>query len=525
MLPRRLLLVLLFFVGSLPVLVSAADIPPGPTVEEWNTLRDAFVGAGEGRCEDVLVVVPAAVESDTFIGFPKVVRRKALEHLVDCLYWSERDSELSPYLRRLAELGGPDAPELLREVIYYSVRYDDLPEAVRAVKELAEYGLDSTFDYDADMYAYIHNQLRYSANSQELRYEFLRTLFEYKYVPRNPFFTADTMLLDYAAMAIDRGDNHDTAAILSRITEPGIILQARIDKRFDAIRQSGEFETFLDLENAADRYILKMEALVHEWPEYANGYAYYSRALLGAWRIQDALDVIEPIGLKVRAPGAEDEFVDLEFNKSMVLSAYSHALYVKEYPEQSMDMFQEAVDSPESDDINIIHSLNFAAGLLYSGEFERVFEHISEFDYSSANRIGRMWARTLIVCANAMSGTHGDYSAAMAYLVANEIDNPGALIEALLCTNDIEAAATHLSRRIQDPDQRILALVYLQDYRGPTDIPAEPHEHETLDGLSPGHILRHRFDRLREREDLLAVVNKYGRIEEVPLHKVIWFRF
>jgi tetratricopeptide (TPR) repeat protein len=422
-------------------------------------------------------------------------------------------------------MGGPDAPEFLRQLIWYSTRVGDFTVAVNAVKDLAEYGVEELTQYNVEEYVRLQAMLRGSADSRDLRYEFLRTLYENNLVSRNQFYSVDELMIEYAAMSIDRGDNQDIKKIILSLTEPSAILRVRIDRRFDAARQDSVIEEHIDLEKAAERYIDKLAALVEKWPDYALGHVQYSRALIGSWRFEDALNAIEPIALKIRAPNASELFIDAESSKNWVLEQYSLALSFEQFPEQSEDMFKEAVDAPEIGHSNVSQRINMAGSLVYGGHLDRAMEFLDDLDDSGVSSFGRMWVQSIAVCTSAMRQDVRDYSANMTYLMANERDNPSALIEALLCTNDIATAAQHLIKRIRDPDQRILALLYLQKTKRDGHAERQLHEHAAMDGLSPGHILRHRFDQLRERGDLLTAVNLVGRIEEVPLQSSFWMRF
>jgi tetratricopeptide (TPR) repeat protein len=319
--------------------------------------------------------------------------------------------------------------------------------------------------------------------------------------------------------------SQDIGKIVLSFTEPGIILQVRIDKRFDAVRQDDGLEKFLDLESAADRYIAELERLVEEWPKYANGYVLYSRALLGSWRYEDVLGVIEPIALKIREPNANELFTDARDNTNWVLEAYATALYFERYPEKSEDMFEEAVEVPEVGDINVNQRLNLAGSLVFGGHFDQAMELLGKLGNTNTNPFGRMWVNSITVCANAMRENPQDYSPSLTYLIAHEIDNPSALTQALLCTNELASAAQHLIRRLENPDQRMVALLYLQHRKGNRIAERKTHKHVTMAGLTPGHILKHRLDQLRERRILVDAIDQVGRIEEVPLHSSVWLRY
>ena len=233
---------LLVLAGLAPALSAASDVGPAPSTAEWKAMSDAFLAAGEDRCDEAMAVIPAAVARDTYSGYPEFVRRKSLEHIITCLRKTENHAGFESYLQMLADMGGPNTPDVLRELIWNSTISEKSEVAVNAVKSLAEYGRGELQKYKTRNFVVLQNLLRGNEDNSDLRYEFLQTLYENDYTPGNQFFTSDALMIDYAAMSIDRGNTQDIKKIVLSFTEPGIILQVRVDKRFDAIRQENELE-------------------------------------------------------------------------------------------------------------------------------------------------------------------------------------------------------------------------------------------------------------------------------------------
>jgi hypothetical protein len=69
------------------------------------------------------------------------------------------------------------------------------------------------------------------------------------------------------------------------------------------------------------------------------------------------------------------------------------------------------------------------------------------------------------------------------------------------------------------------ALLYMQYTGTEWEKNRLQHEHADTEDLTPGHILWHRFDELRNRGDVLQAVNRVGRLLTVPLHQTAWHQY
>jgi len=502
---------------------------PIPTVADYEQIRDGYIAAREKRCDDVIALLPPAAESDVFWGFPEFVRKGTLARIATCASRLAMYDVAITYLYQLIDLFDDDTPYRLRWLMWAANQNDKPDIAVDALQRLNKISSDEIHSLKLAPLKKIYTDIHRLNRGDELRYAFLRVLYESRYSPPNLFENSDEFMLSYARMAADRGDTNGLKDIVLGLTEPGYIMQVRIDRRFDVIRQDGSLESFLDLEAATERDIVRIGRLVDEHPNMLRGYVEYSEAYQAAGRHKEALAVIEPIALRVRAPGGRDEFIDADTAESWALERYAFALSRLRYSEQSEAIHAESAAIPENEHENVSQRLNYASDLLDSGEFAEVLVITAEMEHAATSAYGRMWVHALSVCAITMGEYERDYSDHITYLIDHELDNSRALIQTYLCMNDLSAAANALIRRLQSREQRISALTSLQyskkKKRSHADAESDLQSHVVSDEIDPGHELHRRFDLLRDRRDVRAAANAVGRIEEVWLDTSAWIRF
>lgn len=128
-----------------------------------------------------------------------------------------------------------------------------------------------------------------------------------------------------------------------------------------------------------------------------------------------------------------------------------------------------------------------------------------------ASDYGKAWIDSTRVCALAALGRAPETAAALARLRGWSEINAPALSRALLCLNDLDAAAALLVQRLgrDDPGPAILAL---QDYRL---------------SRGPGQTgpLYDRLLSLRDRPEVRAALDRVGRVLSLPLARTYWGDF
>jgi tetratricopeptide (TPR) repeat protein len=490
---------------------------PVPSVADYQRVREGVEAAREGRCGDAMAILPAAIHSTSFAGFPEFVRRRALENAVECTSRMEDRTRGIPYIQMLIPIAGDKSPYWLEQLLWAAILSDQPELGVKAIRRLAELGTSQLSRVSVHTLYFLYAELLRQDRGGDLRYEFLSTIYKRHYTPPKPFEPADELMLDYAIMLADRGNTADLKTIILSLNDPIMILRVRIDRRFDSVRQDGSLEEFLDLQNAAERNIERLRALTQKNPEYAVGFYYFARALAQAQHYDEALKVIEPVALKIRIPWIRDAYVDIDDARNWVLEEYADALGRETYVEQSGAMTVESIQAPEMNSDNVSQQINTAHDLYYFGQYEAALALANDLDGRNMSPYGRMFFHTLRVCAISLGKLSQDYGQDLTYLVEHERDNAGALREALLCKNDMDGAADHLIRQLQSQDLRNKALLDLQFMTDDHDDEVETGTSSTPKQLGPEDIIWYRQYELRSRPDVRRAIDRVGRIEEIPL--------
>jgi hypothetical protein len=109
-------------------------------------------------------------------------------------------------------------------------------------------------------------------------------------------------------------------------------------------------------------------------------------------------------------------------------------------------------------------------------------------------------------CAHAVAGHEAEAKAELDYLLGHEPDHPEAVSDLLLCMADLDGAAASFIRRLDNPDQRVPALVQLSDY----DPPPVPDPNDPIQTGLP---------KVKARADVRAAIARAGGIRRFPLQR------
>lgn len=491
----------------------------------YKTLVLGNDAALTGDCENSLSILSAAASDDVFWRHSEEVRKNIYGTLALCAVRLEQHERSIPYIEAVIELDSELASRWLQQLVTSGIVLEHLDIAVNAVVRLAALDIDALGEMDVHILFQLHGLLNGHDVSGELKFAFLEALHEADFSPKHPFYTADGFMIDYAIMLANQGKTSGVRDIVLALTEPGVLVRVLVDRRFDIVSQDPDLVDFLNLNAAADREIERMGRLVEQYPEYAIGALYHSRALTAAWRFEDSLAAIETVALKLGFPFNLGGYVDLDEAKPWVMAEYSAALWRLEYGEHSGAMYIEALEPPKIKGQNINQIINIIPRALYGGFLQEAHDIARQVDLSLANPYGRMWVHASIVCVNVMGPKISDYTESEAFLLEHERYNPAALTLSLMCKNDMLAAGQQMTRRVDDPELRMSALLSMQYTGSSWELERREHHHSSTNELTPGHILWHRYDELRSRDDVLRAVNRVGRLIEVPIHHSVWHRY
>ena len=223
--------------------------------------------------------------------------------------------------------------------------------------------------------------------------------------------------------------------------------------------------------------------------------------LRGLGRDAEAFVLLEPFTRDVPGTVASGE------QGMWLVNEAGYALIALGRNEDAVRLTQKLVALPLAGNGALIGpSINHSILLYETGHFAEALAHAQRLDRDAgtiANDFGKMWIASSIVCS--LAGLHRTAEAApqLERLRAQRELNPGALMRAYLCLDDLDAAAALMVHRLESdrPEEAILAL---QNYT-------------LAHGDSQRSPLYDRLTALRDRPAVHAALDRVGRVMTLPL--------
>jgi hypothetical protein len=335
----------------------------------------------------------------------------------------------------------------------------------------------------------------------ERQLAFYETLRQIGYAPQPPH-TDEFLRMGHARLLLERGRLEEARDLLAAVLDVDLLATMRIERLFDPLREDPEFEARLDLRVAVERDIERARATVEAQPDLLEAVLKLTRGLSTALRAEEALAIVEAALGQLQSDA--QAFRDADDYRPWILNEKGYLLYRLDRPEEGYETLREAAGMAERGEQNVSQVINLANYLIREGRGVEALALVAEA--GQASPYGRAWIEAVRSCAGVLVDDETLRDEGLAYLNEHEADNPAALSRALLCSNDMEGAAALMVRRLADANQRTNALLALQFH------PPSPS-----DTLSFQRLLKERFDRLREREDVRTAVDLVGRIEVMPI--------
>jgi len=321
----------------------------------------------------------------------------------------------------------------------------------------------------------------------------------------------DSLRVSHARLLVQRGEVERARERLATVVEPREVLTMRVSRAFDPLRGDPDFERRLNVMAAAEANAARARAAADRNPRKLGLVHELAQALRVLGRREEALAELDRAILLAQAEGAAERFEDLEDNLNWLLNEKAYLLYDLGRAEDARAAFGLAIAAGESGQWSVSQVINFASMLEAEGrpaDALQVLHTVGE-----ASPYGDMWVAAVRACAAEQLGDEALRRESLALLREREADNVAARTRALLCVNDLDAAAAAYIRRLANPDEREPALLALQVYL------EEPHT------LPRKRLLAESLEQVRNRPDVRSAVEAVGRIEETPLRSTYWGDF
>lgn len=313
----------------------------------------------------------------------------------------------------------------------------------------------------------------------------------------------DPFRLDHARLLLERGRVQEARARLEGVIDPQVIMTIRISRVFDPLRTDPAFEQRLDIAAAGEASIARARADLAREPRKLAHVIQLSALLRDMGHSDEALALVEEVLPRAQAPDAAQNFDDLADQINWLLNAKADLLYDLGRNEEARTIYSEAMTAGELGSGNV--TIDFAGMLNAEGRGADALQVLQVL--GRITQYGDNWMQAEMACAAEQAHDTAARDEAMTQLRAHEVANPGALMHALLCINNIDEAAALMIRRLGNPKQRETALVALQPYH------QLPTRHMPMEALE-----LQRLAQVRERPDVRAAVDAVGRIEPTPIY-------
>jgi hypothetical protein len=477
----------------------AAGNNPKSYFREYQRVIDAL---REKSCRDALQPAIAFAESPMFsvtvsqdgqIEFLRAGARCAIDN---------QEDEIALKVADLWAARAPKErwPQVIR--LYFGTQFERHETSLEALQVLASESPEDVREIELSFL----NQLRRAASQADESGDQSLALYEAlaraAYVPSAPY-NDDFLRMGHGRLLLERGRVDEARARLATVTDIESVVQMRIERLFDRLRQDPAFEAHLDLKTAVERDIQRSSAAIDANPALMEAVYLHVSKLFVAQRLDAALALANSA---LARHAADPKFYgDADEYRKWLLNWRGYVLYGLGRSEEGGAMLREAAGLTEHGEPNVSNIINFALYLVDEGRAADAMALLPQI--GQASPYGQSWIEAVRTCAGAQLGDDRERDQGLEYLKSHESDNPAALSRGLLCSNDLDGVAALMIRRLEDSDTRGDALLALQ---GRTE--------SVRDGRTFRKLLLERFAVVRARADVRAAADVVGRIEDLPVN-------
>jgi len=338
----------------------------------------------------------------------------------------------------------------------------------------------------------------------DARFSMLEALQHAGWKPNDPINEPDYVWLELARLLLEKGRVEDARAVAQPIVDYQMIEQMLMQKVFDPITQ-GDNQRF-DPQRAMDSYIQILRGQVKANPnrlEVINDLAMY---LIDVGKTDEALGMLDATlarlkqGAAASTPFTDPDQINWTYNQR------AKALTALGRTDEALQQMAIGADKPENGGDNVSQRLNLAEMYESVGRPAEGLKIMAGADRWPLSPYGRSDFQGVKACANAELGDQAEVAKSIAYLEAHKADAPSWVIDALVCSNDLDGAAKHVIQELNDPALRVTVLASFREERVPATLP--PVVKERID----------RWAQLYQRPDVRAAIDKVGRRISVPFY-------
>lgn len=458
-----------------------------------NALTKAMALAEKDKTEDADAAFTKLLAMPGFDGLTAAQRHAALL-VAGATALDKGDNQRSLDLLQKAcgmeQAGAPDWK--LR--VYAAQRADDFVDAGYTLATLARRWPDTLKSIDVRVIGQVLHGL---PDAGTHRYELLSALQDAKYGSQTVDLTR--WWRDLALLQLERGDSDKARVTIAEVTDPYAIVSMRADNRFASLQQY-----LPDISTDIEDQIRKMRAVVASKPDELEPVLQLGSLLLSSSRFDDALRLMDSVIATVNGPKGRKAYLDYDTKYVWILNTRSQALECLGRGDEAVAQLLSASHLPEAQGENVSQVINLAGLYNDLGRPQEARATLSGLRPEDMSPYGRMQATIERIASADQLGDGAEVERQLTYIRDHRSDSLASYEQALISANRLDEAAQGLIARLQDPSERIDALMEVQGYR---EFPVSSRVQK----------IRLRWESLIQRPDVRAAVQRVGNIGSYPV--------
>lgn len=344
----------------------------------------------------------------------------------------------------------------------------------------------------------------YRGNKQEAqRFRLVEALVELNWPGGTDSESREGLRMDLIDRRLAQGDRSAAARLAQTITAPQAFLQLILLRKYDDLLPSTAVDRLAPLLADYDRQT--SEGLASRPPDH-RAVLLRAKFLRGQGHEAKAASLLAPFMKDVPKTHADSEVGMWLINEA------AYALQALGRHDEALASMSQLVklDMDASPDL-IGPSINYADMLRRAERPRESLAHLEQLASQEkyASQYGRMWILSTTACSLADAGEREEALQRLRAMEKQRQINPVALMRAMLCLNELEAAEQLAIERLKSDEPTHMVLAF-QDYqRGGAD-------------SGPAKVISDRLLKLRERPAVAAALDKVGRRMTLPLSRTYY---
>lgn len=443
------------------------------------------------HCDQALALLTKPALAEPLKSASDEIRFGADTIGAECALRSEQPALALTYA--MAGTALPNASAFLWAVrIYGLTSTGDLAEAVATVERMAKAAPGALNEVSARVFYDLLRDLK-DKGEPALRRRLLKVLADPGYAPVSPAETADPFLSFYATTLAEDGNGSGAAALLARITSPGLLIKASLDSRLRSFVPAD-----FDAHAAVERDIARLRDVAAAHPDYLKPAIYLAEDYLLLGEGEKALLVLQDVRPD-RADGLK--YADQDSQTNWWWNAEAEAYKALNRYDEARAAYRGGVALGENGMPNVSQTINLAETQIGFSHFADALQTLEPLiaAKTSASLYGRIQMLTAHGCASFMVGKKDAANADLDFVRANRAVAPRALVTLLLCMGDTDGAVASQIQRLDSTEERAPALQELSDYA-----PTPPYVHKTYWQVG--------IEAMKSRPDIQAAIARAGGI-------------